>query len=95
MLHRVMVKPTQKGKDEVWCLVQADGGSIAHFHMVQIPCSRVAIRAIHIMLYLLQVNDAVSNSGYTVSKDWIMNWKGCGRKQTWPNFRYYPSICLD
>jgi hypothetical protein len=26
---------------------------------------------------------------------WIMNWKGCGRKQMMSNFRYYPSICLE
>jgi hypothetical protein len=24
-----------------------------------------------------------------------MNWKGCGRKQSWPNLWYYPDICLD
>jgi hypothetical protein len=24
-----------------------------------------------------------------------MNWKGCGRKQSWPNLRYYPSIYLE
>jgi hypothetical protein len=24
-----------------------------------------------------------------------MNWKGCGRKQLWPNLRYYPGICLE
>jgi hypothetical protein len=24
---------------------------------------------------------------------WMMNWKGCGRKQLWRNWRYYPSIC--
>jgi hypothetical protein len=24
-----------------------------------------------------------------------MNWKGYGRKQSWPNLRYYPSICLE
>jgi hypothetical protein len=29
-----------------------------------------------------------------VSNDWIMNWEGCGRKQTWLSLRYYPSICL-
>jgi hypothetical protein len=23
-----------------------------------------------------------------------MNWKGCGRKRSWPNLRYYPGICL-
>jgi hypothetical protein len=25
----------------------------------------------------------------------IMNWKECRRKQLWPNFRYYASICLE
>jgi hypothetical protein len=24
-----------------------------------------------------------------------MNWKGYGRKQSWPNLRYYPGICLE
>jgi hypothetical protein len=24
-----------------------------------------------------------------------MNWKGCGRKRSWPNLRYYPGICLE
>jgi hypothetical protein len=24
-----------------------------------------------------------------------MNWKGCGRKRTWPNLRYYPRMCLE
>jgi hypothetical protein len=24
-----------------------------------------------------------------------MNWKGCGRKWSWPNLRYYPGICLE
>jgi hypothetical protein len=26
---------------------------------------------------------------------WITNWKGCGRKQSWSNLRYYPGICLE
>jgi hypothetical protein len=25
----------------------------------------------------------------------MMNWKGCERKRSWPNLRYYPSICLE
>jgi hypothetical protein len=25
----------------------------------------------------------------------MMNWKGGGRKRSWPNFRYNPSICLE
>jgi hypothetical protein len=25
----------------------------------------------------------------------IMNFKGCGGKQSWPNFRYYPGIYLE
>jgi hypothetical protein len=25
----------------------------------------------------------------------IMNPKGCGRKWSWPNLRYYPAICLE
>jgi hypothetical protein len=27
--------------------------------------------------------------------EWMMNWKECGRKQSWLNFRYYRGICLD
>jgi hypothetical protein len=26
---------------------------------------------------------------------WEKNWKGCGRKRSWPNLRYYPSIFLQ
>jgi hypothetical protein len=25
----------------------------------------------------------------------MMNWNGCGRRRSWPNLRYYPSICLE
>jgi hypothetical protein len=25
----------------------------------------------------------------------MMNWKGCGRKRSLPNVRYYPRICLE
>jgi hypothetical protein len=24
-----------------------------------------------------------------------MNWKGCRRKKSWPNLRYYLDICLE
>jgi hypothetical protein len=24
-----------------------------------------------------------------------MNWRGCGRKLSWPNLRYYPDIFLE
>jgi hypothetical protein len=24
-----------------------------------------------------------------------MNWKGYGKKQSWPNLGYYPGICLE
>jgi hypothetical protein len=24
-----------------------------------------------------------------------MNWKGCGRKRSWLNLRYYPGICVE
>jgi hypothetical protein len=24
-----------------------------------------------------------------------MNWKGCGKKRSWPNLRLYPRICLE
>jgi hypothetical protein len=26
---------------------------------------------------------------------WMVNWKGCGRKRSWPKLRYYPGICLE
>jgi hypothetical protein len=25
----------------------------------------------------------------------MMNWKGFGRKQSWPNLSYYTDICLE
>jgi hypothetical protein len=25
----------------------------------------------------------------------MMNWKGYGRKQSWPNLRYFPNIFLE
>jgi hypothetical protein len=25
----------------------------------------------------------------------MMNWKGYGRKRSWPNLRCYPEICLE
>jgi hypothetical protein len=25
----------------------------------------------------------------------MMNWKGCGKKRSWPNLIYYPGICLE
>jgi hypothetical protein len=25
----------------------------------------------------------------------MMNWKGCGKKWSWPNLRHYPAICLE
>jgi hypothetical protein len=25
---------------------------------------------------------------------WMINWKGCGRNRSWPNFRNYPGIWL-
>jgi hypothetical protein len=40
-------------------------------------------------------NDVASSSDFTVSNDMIlMNWKGYRRKQSWPNLRYYPGICM-
>jgi hypothetical protein len=30
-----------------------------------------------------------------VGEKWIMNWKGYGREQLWPNGRYYLGICLE
>jgi hypothetical protein len=45
------------------------------------------------------LNDAASNSDHISSNDRMinetMNWKGCGRKLSWPDFRYNPSICLE
>jgi hypothetical protein len=26
---------------------------------------------------------------------WVMNWRGCWRKRSWPNVWYYPGICLE
>jgi hypothetical protein len=26
---------------------------------------------------------------------WLMSWGGCGRKRSWPNFRYYPSLYME
>jgi hypothetical protein len=25
----------------------------------------------------------------------VMDWKGCGKKRSWSDFRYYPGIYLD
>jgi hypothetical protein len=25
----------------------------------------------------------------------MMNWKACGKTQSWPNLRQYPGICLE
>jgi hypothetical protein len=25
----------------------------------------------------------------------MADWKGCGRKRSWPNLRYYPGICPE
>jgi hypothetical protein len=41
---------------------------------------------------------SVTHTKYSVEwKDdtWMMNRKGCGRKQSWPNISYYPGICLE
>jgi hypothetical protein len=27
-------------------------------------------------------------------RQWITCWTGCGRKRSWPDMRYYPSIYL-
>jgi hypothetical protein len=47
------------------------------------------------LIYLQLFTATVSNSDYTVSKQQIMNRKGCGRKKLWPNLRHYPRICLE
>jgi hypothetical protein len=41
-------------------------------------------------------NDTFSISEYIESNErMIVNWKGCGRKRSWPNSRYYPGIWLE
>jgi hypothetical protein len=40
----------------------------------------------------------VSSSDHTVSKGWmigVMNCKGCERKRSCRNLRYYPCVCLE
>jgi hypothetical protein len=50
-------------------------------------------------IHLLRVfTYAVSTSFYIASCDGLlikMNWKGYGRKRSWPNTSYYTGICLD
>jgi hypothetical protein len=38
--------------------------------------------------------DNDSSSEYTALNSRMINFKGCGSKQSWPNLRYYPSIFL-
>ena len=41
---------------------------------------------------------AVSSSEYTnfeiYGDQWKINWKGCGRKWSWPNIKHYSIICV-
>jgi hypothetical protein len=41
-------------------------------------------------------NDAISVSRSVEWRcgKWMMNWKGFGRRRSWPNLRYFPGICL-
>lgn len=50
------------------------------------------IEVLHFIVYRLFNDDACSSAWKDL---WIMNWKGSGRKQSWPNLRYYPGICLE
>jgi hypothetical protein len=48
-------------------------------------------------VYLCLFKDAVTSKVYIASNnriinDWIINWKGYERKQSWPNLRYYYSM---
>jgi len=53
-------------------------------------------------LYLFTVYLTTLSQAYIIlySANWwngwcTVNWKECGRKQAWPNFRYHPEICLE
>jgi hypothetical protein len=53
----------------------------------------------YLFIYLLFIY-AFSLSGYIASNERMivnneLERKGCGRKQSWPNLRYYPVICLE
>jgi hypothetical protein len=40
-------------------------------------------------------NNGVSSSDYIESNDRMINWKGYGRKWSWPYLRPHPGICLE
>jgi hypothetical protein len=54
----------------------------------------VSTCTLYLFLYGL-FDDAVSSACYIASNDWIINWKGYGRKRSWRNLRHYPGICLE
>jgi hypothetical protein len=47
-----------------------------------------------LFIYFGLLKDAVSSSDYRLQRRMIglMNWKGYGKKPSWPNLRYYPGI---
>jgi hypothetical protein len=49
----------------------------------------------NIVCSLFNVSFAVTQASYIVSNEGVMNWKGRGRKRSWPNLRYCPGICLE
>jgi hypothetical protein len=62
-------------------------------------CSGTALLCFTLFIYsyltTLSISQTVQRLMIGWGWYWIMNWKGCGRKQSWPNLRYYPSICLE
>jgi hypothetical protein len=47
-------------------------------------------------IYWYLFKDALSSSDYIALKEeGMINWEGCGRKQSRPNLKYYPSIYLE
>jgi hypothetical protein len=81
-----------------------DGGISEHLQDYTMPCPRTQhfksnmwVSWVHPFI-CNQFNGVVSNSEYTAQNgwtQWIMNFKGCGRKQSWPNLRYYLRICSE
>jgi hypothetical protein len=45
--------------------------------------------------YLTTLSVAQTIQRWRKDNEWMMNWKECGRKRSWPNFRHYRGICLD
>lgn len=53
----------------------------------------ILIEHLFIYLYLSVHNNTVSNLDCVALVIVMMNWTRCGRKQLWPNIRYYAGIC--